>query len=192
MNDLITTDILETPRMWLRCPYPGDGEALYRGVSESLEQLRQWPDSLPWAQNPQSARASEDYCQTAYAAWVMGLAWPLLMVDKATEQLVGSVAFHQKNHGTPVWELGYWCRTSYQGQGRMSEAVRSLTRAAHTLVPDAQLVCRVDQRNLASIQVMAKTGFVWVKNESLSNELGQTHVVRQYRWAREAQTGQSA
>jgi RimJ/RimL family protein N-acetyltransferase len=192
MTDLTTTGMLETPRMWLRCPYPGDGEALYQGVSESLAQLREWPDSLPWAQKPQSPRASEDYCQTAYAAWAMGVSWPLLMVDKASGQLVGSVGFHQMDPETHTWELGYWCRSAFQGQGRMSEAVKALTHAAHAIAPQAQLVCRVDQRNQASIQVMAKTGFVWVREESLVSESGQTQQVSHYRWSRDAHTGQSA
>jgi RimJ/RimL family protein N-acetyltransferase len=192
MTDLTTTGMLESPRMWLRCPYPGDGEALYQGVSESLAQLREWPDSLPWAQQPQSPRVSEDYCQTAYAAWAMGVSWPLLMIDKASDQLVGSVGFHQMDHATHTWELGYWCRSAFQRQGRMSEAVKALTLAAHAIAPQAQLVCRVDQRNQASIQVMAKTGFVWVKEESLVSESGQTQQVGHYRWLRDAHTGQSA
>jgi RimJ/RimL family protein N-acetyltransferase len=192
MTDLTTSSQLETPRMWLRCPYPGDGEALYEAVVDSLAQLRQWPDSLPWAQNPQSPRVSEDYCQTAFAAWAMGVSWPLLMMDKASGQVVGSVGFHHMDQATHTWELGYWCRRDFQGQGRTSEAVKALTHAAFALAPHAQLVCRVDRRNLASIQVMANTGFVWVKDESLANESGQRHVVGHYRLARAAQTGQSA
>ena len=38
-------DAIETPRLWLRCPQPGDGDALYSAVQESLAALRQWPDS---------------------------------------------------------------------------------------------------------------------------------------------------
>ena len=78
MSDFSFADKLETPRMWLRCPYPGDGEAVYQGVAETLQQLRAWPDSLPWAQKPQSVEASEDYCQTCYAAWAMRISWPML------------------------------------------------------------------------------------------------------------------
>jgi hypothetical protein len=66
MTDVHWLEKIETPRMWLRCPYPGDGEAVYQGVDETLTQLRAWPDSLPWAQKPQSVQTSEDYCQTSF------------------------------------------------------------------------------------------------------------------------------
>ena len=100
MSEPVFAQVIETPRMWLRCPLPGDGDALYQCVQQTLAQLQTWPDSLPWAQQPQSPDISEDYCQTCYAAWVMGLRWPLLMWDKHTAQLAGSVGFHHINHDT--------------------------------------------------------------------------------------------
>jgi RimJ/RimL family protein N-acetyltransferase len=158
--------------MWLRCPYPGDGEALYQGVAETLQQLRAWPDSLPWAQKPQSVEASEDYCQTCYAAWAMRISWPMLMIDKASAGFVGSIGFHQINVKTQQWELGYWCRSSFQGQGRMTEAVQVLTQAALQVAPNAQLVCRIDSRNHASAKVVLTAGYKMVKEETVSSDAG--------------------
>jgi hypothetical protein len=65
-------DRIETPRLVLRCPYPGDGHELHQAVQESLPALRQWPDSLPWAQKPQSPDRSEDYCQSCFGAFELG------------------------------------------------------------------------------------------------------------------------
>ncbi len=130
MSEPVFAQVIETSRMWLRCPLPGDGDALYQCVQQTLAQLQTWPDSLPWAQQAQSPDISEDYCQTCYAAWVMGLRWPLLMWDKHTEQLAGSIGFHQMDHESQTWELGYWCRLAFQGQGRTTEAVSALTAYA--------------------------------------------------------------
>jgi len=154
-------EYIETPRLVLSCPYPGDGEALYVAVAESLSALRLWPDSLPWAQKPQSAERTENYCQSCFGAFVMGLAWPMLMVDKATGTLVGSVGFHRIDPSVPEFELGYWCRSSYQGRGLMSEAVAALSDCALLQVTKLRLVCRVDVRNAASCRVVEKAKYVF-------------------------------
>jgi len=157
-------DTIETLRLWLRCPQPGDGDALYAAVQESLPALRQWPDSLPWAQKPQTPERSEDYCQTCFGAFVLGLSWPMLMHDKTTGMLLGSVGFHRIDAKAPEFELGYWCRTSAHGRGLMSEAVTALSNAALICVPNVRLVCRVDERNAASCRVVEKSNYRFVRS----------------------------
>ena len=157
-------DPIETSRLWLRCPLPGDGDALYSAVQESLTALRQWPDSLPWAQKPQTPERAEDYCQSCFGAFVLGLSWPMLMHDKATGLLLGSVGFHRIDDKVPEFELGYWCRTSAHGRGLMSEAVAALSDAALRLVPTARLVCRVDERNAVSCRVVEKSHYRFVRS----------------------------
>ncbi|MFM7802375.1 MAG: GNAT family N-acetyltransferase, partial [Limnohabitans sp.] len=129
-------------------------------------------DSLPWAQQPQSADISEDYCQTCYAAWVMGLRWPLLMWDIDTGQLVGSVGFHRMEQDPQTWELGYWCAKAFQGQGRTVEAVQTLTAFVREHWPQVRMLCRIDQRNHASVAVALKAGFKLASQETLVSEEG--------------------
>ena len=191
MSEPVFAQVIETPRMWLRCPLPGDGDALYQCVQQTLAQLQTWPDSLPWALQPQSPDISENYCQTCYAAWVMGLRWPLLIWDKDTAQLAGSIGFHQINHDTQTWELGYWCSQPYQGQGRMTEAVSVLTAYVREHWPHVCMLCRIDTRNLASLRVAQKTGFSWDKTEPLVSESGLSYQVQHHVLGRALQTGQS-
>ena len=178
-------EYIETPRLVLRCPCPGDGEALYVAVAESLLALRLWPDSLPWAQKPQSAERTENYCQSCFGAFVMGLAWPMLMVDKATGALVGSVGFHRIDPFVPEFELGYWCRSSYQGRGLMSEAVAALSDTALLHIPKLRLVCRVDVRNAASCRVVEKAKYVFKQSvREASQDDRPAMAVRNYeRWS---------
>jgi RimJ/RimL family protein N-acetyltransferase len=191
MSELVFAQVIETPRLWLRCPMPGDGEAVYQGVAQTLAQLQTWPDSLPWAQQPQSPEISEDYCQTCYAAWVMGLRWPLLMWDKASGRFAGSIGFHRMDHETATWELGYWCALAFQGQGLMTEAVNVL--CAHVLQhwPQVSVLCRIDTRNLASLRVAQKAGFRSYQEESLVSDSGAAYQVQHYVLGRELHTGQS-
>jgi hypothetical protein len=165
---------------------------LFEAVEETLSQLREWPDSLPWAQNEQSPRVSEDYCQTCYAAWVMQASWPMLIFDKASEQLVGTVGFQHIDGDTRTWELGYWCRLSLQGQGRMTEAVKTFAASVGSAHPQVQLRSRVDVRNTGSIKVLERSGFSCFQETKQVGDSGQEHLIRHYAWGRVLQTGQSA
>jgi RimJ/RimL family protein N-acetyltransferase len=180
MSEQVLAQVIETPRMWLRCPLPGEGVMLYQAVASTLDQLRQWPDSLPWAQQPQSPDISEDYCQTCYAAWVMGLRWPLLMWDKDTAQLVGSIGFHRMDHDSHTWELGYWCCQTYQGQGRTAEAVQALTAYVRQHWRHVRMLCRIDSRNTASTRVAIKAGFAIEQQETLQSDRGAYFQVQHY------------
>ena len=191
MSEPVLAQVIETPRMWLRCPMPGDGDALYQCLQQTLVQLKNWPESLPWAQQLQSPDISEDYCQTCYAAWVMGLRWPVLMWNKDTAQLAGSIGFHQINQDTQTLVVGYWCSHAMQGQGRMTEAVSVLTAYVLQHWPQVRMLCRIDTRNLASLRVVQKTGFSWEKTESLVSDSGLSYQVQHHVLAREQHTGQS-
>ena len=180
MNEAVFAQSLQTHRMWLRCPLPGEGVLLYQAVVSTLDQLRQWPDSLPWAQQPQSPDISEDYCQTCYAAWVMGLRWPLLMWDTDSGRLVGSIGFHRMDHESQIWELGYWCCQAFQGQGRTVEAVQALTTYVLQHWTQVRMLCRIDSRNSASIRVAIKAGFVCEKQETLLSDSGGYFQVQHY------------
>jgi len=180
MTEAVFAQAWQTPRMWLRCPMPGEGVCLYQAVASTLDQLRQWPDSLPWAQQPQSADISEDYCQTCYASWVMGLRWPLLMWDTDSGRLVGSIGFHRLDHDNQVWELGYWCSREFQGQGRTSEAVKVLTAHVRQHWPHVCMLCRIDGRNTASVSVAIKAGFHLTRQETLLSDSGADFQVHHY------------
>jgi RimJ/RimL family protein N-acetyltransferase len=162
-------------------------------VQESLPALRQWPDSLPWAQKPQTPEKAEDYCQSCFGAFVLGLSWPMLMHDKATGTLVGSVGFHRIDAKVPEFELGYWCRTSAHGHGLMSEAVAALSDAALDLIPSARLVCRVDERNAASCRVVEKSRYRFVRSVIEMPQADRAALaVRFYERLSEQHTAQSA
>ena len=118
----------------------------------------------------------------------------MLMQDKATGIVLGSVGFHRVATDVQELELGYWCRTSAQGQGFMSEAVTALSDAALALLPGARLVCRVDERNIASCRVMEKSQYRFIRSalQSPKASVSPDLAVRFYERLSELHTGQLA
>jgi len=55
---------IETERMILRCPRPGDGAVVNAAIRESLDALRPF---MPWAQSAPSLDESELVCRRAQA-----------------------------------------------------------------------------------------------------------------------------
>lgn len=51
MDDILRDipDRIESRRLILRSPMPGDGAAVHAGVLATLAQLRAFPASMPWA-----------------------------------------------------------------------------------------------------------------------------------------------
>jgi RimJ/RimL family protein N-acetyltransferase len=116
----------------------------------------------------------------------------MLMHDKATGRLLGSVGFHRIDKQLLEFELGYWCRTSANGLGLMSEAVTALSDAALKLVPAVRLVCRIDERNAASCRVVEKSHYRFVRSGMESPQADRPALaVRFYERLSAPHTGQS-
>ena len=59
----------------------------------------------------------------------------------------------------PSFEIGYWCRKSYQGQGYVTETVNALTDFAFTHLNAKRVFIRCDVDNHASANVARRAGF---------------------------------
>lgn len=165
-------DTIETPRLIIRVPQAGGGAQLNAAIAESIDELRPW---MPWAQAIPTLEESEEYCRGAHAKFLaredMGL--QLFLRDEMGSQstLVGGSGLHPANWDVPSFEIGYWCRTSFQGQGYISEAVRSITRFGFEVACARRLFIRCDSENARSHRVAEKCGFQLEgesRNDSLS------------------------
>lgn len=65
MDDILRDipDQIESERLILRSPQPGDGPIVYSAVCASLEALRAFPASMPWALEEPSVDISETFCR---------------------------------------------------------------------------------------------------------------------------------
>jgi RimJ/RimL family protein N-acetyltransferase len=161
-NAPVTRDIpthLETPRLLIRSPAPGDGPAVFSGVVDSLVALRQYPASLPWAAIDPSMQESENYCRQGQAKYLLRTEMPMLLFLKANNVYVGGSGLHSFDWSVPKCETGYWLRSGYSGQGLATEAVAAITAFALTTLGMRRVQALPDDENLASCKVCERVGY---------------------------------
>jgi RimJ/RimL family protein N-acetyltransferase len=73
--------------------------------------------------------------------------------------------------GSPRFEIGYWCRTRYAGQGYITEAVRGITGFALDHLDARRVEIRCDSLNRRSERVAERAG-LRLEGELRNAELG--------------------
>lgn len=150
---------IETDRLVIRCPQPGDGVAVHAGVVDSLEALREFPASLPWAQFEPSVAESEKYCREGQAKYAMRTELPMLLFLKDGGTYVGGSGLHTLDWTVPKGETGYWIRTGHRGRGLALEAVAAITAFAFDTLGLRRVQALPDDENLASCRVAERAGY---------------------------------
>ena len=153
---------VETERLVLRCPRPGDGPAVNVAVCASLEGLRPW---MPWAKAAPSADDSEAYCRRMHAKFLLREDLVMLVFERGSEDadgpVLGAVGLHRIDWGARCFEIGYWRRKGLGGLGIVSEAVRGLARMAWDRLEARRLEIRMDDDNAPSRKVAERAGFTF-------------------------------
>lgn len=146
----------ETERVTIRSPQPGDGAELNAAVVESLAELRPW---MPWAQKAPTLEESEAEIRRGHARFLVREDLWLLLFLKGSNTLVGSSGLHRPDWKIPSFEIGYWVRNSYAGQGYITEAVHGISDFAFKQLNATRLTITCDARNKKSAEVANRTGF---------------------------------
>ena len=130
--------VLETARLVLRRPVPGDLAAIVAGVSD-LEVAR-WLSPVPHPYAEEDGRAFLAESAVRPGVWIV------------TEggKVVGLVSTRE--------ELGYWVARAHWGRGIATEAARAAARAWFAAGP-AMLLSSHMEGNEASRRVLLKLGF---------------------------------
>ena len=175
---------LETERLIIRGPLPGDGLTVRTAVIESHEALKEW---MPWAVNVLS---EEDYEVRVREGQLRFLGredlWMLLFL-KGTDTLVGSSGLTRINWDVPKFEIGYWVRTGYGGNGYITEAVQAITEFAFDTLGARRVEIRCDALNERSAAIPRRLGFVHEgtlradERHHLTNQLRDTMVFAKVR-----------
>jgi RimJ/RimL family protein N-acetyltransferase len=149
-------DLFETPRLHIRAPRPGDGLALNAAIRESYASLHVW---MPWALEMPTLTRTEDFVRDAAQRYAQRQDFSVLLWERASGLLVGGSRLHPHDWNVPMFEIGYWVRSSREGQGYITEAVQALTRAAFDILRAQRVVIRCDARNLRSARVAERAGY---------------------------------
>lgn len=147
---------IETERLLLRCPLPGDGPAVATAVTASLDELRRW---MPWAMAEPSAETSEAYARRGHANFLLREDLPLVVLHKASGVIIGGSGLHRIDWDVPRFEIGYWLHSGYTGQGYMTEAVKALADFAFDTLGARRVEIRCDAENQRSAAVARRAGF---------------------------------
>lgn len=132
----------------------GDGQALYEAVEESREHIRPW---LPFAD--ETLEEASDWVIRQHAAWLLRETLHLAIWDRATNRFLGGCQLIPVNWQNGYFGIGYWLRTSAEGHGYMSEAVRLLIDYAFNQLHAQRLEIRCDERNTRSASVARRLNF---------------------------------
>ena len=176
-------DHLATERLILRSARGTDAATLNAAVGESLDDLRRY---MPWAQTLPSLAQSNADCRRLQAKFLLREDLPMFMFERAADgsegEFVGGTGLHRIDWTVRRFELGYWCRSSHQGRGFVTEAVRALTRFAFEQLRARRVEIRMDDTNERSWKVAQRAGFALeglLRGESL-NPQGEPRDTRVY------------
>jgi RimJ/RimL family protein N-acetyltransferase len=146
----------ETERLVIRSPLPGDGPEVYAAVRESIEELSPW---MAWPKEHRTVDDSEANARRARVAFQARSELRLHLYLKGTETLVGIAGLQDIDWDVPKFEIGYWCRTRFTGNGYITEAVKAITSLAFDALGARRVEIRCDPRNLGSARVAENAGF---------------------------------
>ena len=182
----------ETARLTIRCPQPGDGAELNAAIVESLTELRPW---MPWAQHAPTVEESEASVRKAYARFLQREDLWLFLFLKGTNTLVGSSGLHRIDWTVPRFEIGYWVRTSYAGQGYITESTAGITQFAFQTLGANRVEIRCDAKNERSAAVPRRLNFAhegtlrWDSRCPMTNDLRDTMIFAKVKGALSADSG---
>jgi hypothetical protein len=130
-------------------------------VVETLRDLRRFPASMAWAMEEPAVEKSEEFCRRGEANWLLRAEFPMLVFARADGAHVGNCGLHRINWETRVFEIGWWCRKRFQGQGLISEAASAVTEFAFAHLGARRVWCLSDAQNVRSGRVAERIGYAF-------------------------------
>lgn len=147
---------LESERLVIRAPRPGDGAELNAAIRESFEDLSRW---MPWADHVPDVAETEANVRLAHERYRANTDFRLHLFLKGTGTLIGSSGLHKIDWSVPKFEIGYWVRSSYSREGYITEAVNAIAEFAFRELGAHRVGICMDSLNTRSRMVAERAGF---------------------------------
>jgi RimJ/RimL family protein N-acetyltransferase len=142
---------LESLRLLLREPQPGDAPALAEGLAEY--DVAKFLATAPHPYNEDSAKA---FLARVVELRAKGEAYEFAILRKEDGKLIGLCGLHLKGGR---YEIGYWVAKPFWGKGYATEAARKVLAFAFHDLKATDVWAGWYHDNLASGQVLRKLGF---------------------------------
>ncbi|MCA9976901.1 MAG: GNAT family N-acetyltransferase [Anaerolineales bacterium] len=149
-------DHIETERLLIRCPMPGDGAPLRQAVIESQEELKQW---LPWAIDIHDEAGYEINIRNGHLRFLAREDLWFMLIHKESGAIIGGSGLHRINWDVPKFEIGYWLHTAYTRQGYITEAVAAIEAFAFDVLEAKRVEIRMDALNERSTAVARRLDY---------------------------------
>ncbi|RXJ72421.1 N-acetyltransferase [Veronia nyctiphanis] len=144
-----------TDRLVLRALKKTDLAEFKQAISSSADTIGIW---LDWCHEGFDDLEADAWISRSRQNWLTGSCFEFLVLDKATEHIVGAIYLSQIDQSANQANLGYWIRSEFQGCGFAVEAAEIAINIAfsHLLLTRLELV--MSPRNKASIKVAERLG----------------------------------
>jgi RimJ/RimL family protein N-acetyltransferase len=146
----------ETERLLIRGPLPGDAKRLRDAVVESQPELTPW---MPWAVDIMSEEQYEIRVRNGRLKFLAREDLWMMLLLKDTDTIIGGSGLHRIDWSVPKFEIGYWVRTRFAGQGYITEAVNAITAFAFDVLKARRVEIRCDVKNERSAAVARRAGY---------------------------------
>ena len=145
-----------TPRLILRQPLPGDGQAVHQAKIETWEGIQKW---MPWATEIGTPETTEADIREAYARFIRREDLRMHGFERESGEFVVSTGLHRFDWKTRRFEIGYFVRQSLQGKGYATETANALTRFAFKALGAHAVAISHAEGNEPSRRVIEKLKF---------------------------------
>jgi RimJ/RimL family protein N-acetyltransferase len=147
---------METDRLLIRTHKYGDGKQINEAMVESIKDLEQW---MPWADHIPPVEETEEYVRKSMSNFILREALDYLIFLKGSNIFIGCIGFPRLDWSVPKFEIGYWLRSSFHGNGYMTEAVEYMSKFAFDTLKAKRVEIHVNSKNLRSMKVAERLGF---------------------------------
>ncbi|MDO5981286.1 GNAT family N-acetyltransferase [Flavivirga spongiicola] len=86
--------------------------------------------------------------------------FPFIISDLKTDTFIGLIDVKNIDWNIPKAEIGYFIDVNYEGQGVISKSLRNVIEHLSEVYRFKKLLCRSNSRNIGSIAVAKKNGFI--------------------------------
>ena len=149
-------DTIETERLIIRAPRPGDGATVHKAVSESQNHLKDW---MIWAVDIPDAEWYEKWARENHIDYIARKNMVMIIIHKESGEVIGGSGFHNLDWDVPSFEIGYWLHPEHTGRGYMTETVNALTQFAFDSMNASRIEIRCEDNNHASYAVAERAGY---------------------------------
>ncbi|HEX7066476.1 MAG TPA: GNAT family N-acetyltransferase [Bacillales bacterium] len=147
---------INTDRLWLHVPRPGEGKKVNEAIRESVNELKPW---LHFAREVPEVEDTEKNIREAYSKYLLRKNLRFHIYHQEDRDFLGVIGLNHINWDIPKFEIYYWMRTSAAGKGYMSEAAEAVNDFAFRELKANRVEIRVATKNAGSRKIPEKLGY---------------------------------